>query len=251
MNLYFDLSITQDGVLQIEDITQTFNEYLPEDNDVYITPGRFKYSETYTVNVIKYVSTKGVKVLDVKITSHVDEYGDAVFCDETYYPLLHDGHYVIDHLVIPNIECVENKINIADYDRIYTTDGHEFFKLTNGVLEKCSISELTEPNEYRTTISKAFQETFSLYRLNDTYLELCNQHLHKLMKNLCAKEKEAHDIELDLVWLSINAIKYNVEFGMLDQAQRLLEEIHKCTGIAKLVNNNLNTNNGYGCKCCL
>jgi hypothetical protein len=36
------------------------------------------------------------------------------------------------------------------------------------------------------------------------------------MKNLCAKDSEAHDIEIDLIWMSINAIRYNVEFGMLN-----------------------------------
>jgi len=51
------------------------------------------------------------------------------------------------------------------------------------------------------------------------------------MSNHCLSAQKAHDLEIDLIWMSMNAIKYNIEFGMLQQAQALLEEILKCTGI--------------------
>lgn len=250
MNIYFDLAITQEGVLQIEDQTQAFNEYLPEDSNFYITPGRFKFSDTYTINIIKQVTTETTNVLDVIITSHINKDGELMHCDETYYPLIKDGHYIIEHIIIPSLDCL-NKIDIESYNFVYGTDGIDIYKWNGVNYEKCSELDLLEDVEGHNTISRSSQETFSLFHLNQTYLKLCKEHLYKLMKNLCASKEDAHDLELDLMWLSLNAIKYNVEFGMLNQAQQLLEEIYKCTGISKLVNNDLNTDNQYGCKCCM
>ena len=49
----------------------------------------------------------------------------------------------------------------------------------------------------------------------------------------------------------MNAVKYNIEFGMLLQAQSLLEELTKCTGVSKLQGSTLNKNTNHGCKCCI
>jgi hypothetical protein len=38
-------------------------------------------------------------------------------------------------------------------------------------------------------------------------------------------KNEAHNLNIDLIWMSLNAIKYYIEFGMLNQARALLEEI--------------------------
>ena len=88
MNTFFDLAIIQDGVLQITDTTQQFPDtYLPEDNYNYVSVGRFKYSDTYTVNVINYVSTKKSEILKVLINAHKDESGNCINLDEAYFKL--------------------------------------------------------------------------------------------------------------------------------------------------------------------
>ena len=87
-----------------------------------------------------------------------------------------DGHYIIDHIIIPSINCVQSNVNPQNYDFIYATDGVNFFKLVENSFEECSILELTEINsDLKTTISKASQETFSLCLLNNKFLELSKQ----------------------------------------------------------------------------
>jgi hypothetical protein len=134
------------------------------------------------------------------------------------------------------------------YDFVYATDGINFFKLIENSFEKCSVLELTDINtDLKTTISKASQETFSLCLLNNKYLELCKQQFDKLISSRC-KTKTDLSSDLDLIWVSLNAIKYNVELGMLTQAQSLLEDVYSCTGISQLINN-LTKSNNYGCGC--
>jgi hypothetical protein len=81
------------------------------------------------------------------------------------------------------------------------------------------------------------------------YLELCKEYLCTLIKNPCMNKNEVHNLNIDLIWMSLNAIKYYIEFGMLNPAQALLEEIYKCTGITNLASTCKNEIN-YGCKCC-
>ena len=188
MNTTFDLSITQDCVLLIQDTTQSYcencnKEYLEEDSNLYVTKGRFKYSDTYTINVIKYVSSNddilntGGTIEKVLITPHVDNAGLIMYCDEAMYDLKKDGHYVIDHLIIPSLQCINNLIEkeyeiIPEYDYIYATDGINFYKYINNNYTVCSIDELISINSDSTTISKSSQDTFSICNLHKCYLNL-------------------------------------------------------------------------------
>lgn len=255
MNVYFNLSIINGNVLQIQDTTQEYNSYLPEkDNAKYYSPGRFKYSDTCTVNVIKYASTKNSEIVEVIITPHLEN-ETLMFLDEATHTLQKDGHYIIEHLILPSNECIQYLINLDDssldaYNLIYSTDGNRFYKWGRYkededceeylyIQEPCSIDEILEINpETITTISKSIQDTFSICLLNNQYLELNYKALQGYQK--CQK---LDNFNADLIWMTINAIKYNIEFGLLNQAQALLEEISYCK-IINMQNNN-------GCKCCM
>lgn len=247
MTTYFDLSIISDCNLQISDSTQNYNQYLPDDSNEYITAGRFKYRETYTINVIKYVSTTETEILTTIITPHVDEHDRVMYLDEACYKLFKDGHYIIEHIILPNLECALRTKDVHSKG-VYATDGQNFYVLNGDELKPITIEDLLEVDIEGTSISKSTQETFSLCILNNKYLELCKQEFTSLINNACPN-KQARNLDIDLVWMAINAIKYSIEFGMLTQAQAMLEEIFRCTGIAKLNKNNKTGN--HGCKCCL
>ena len=73
--------------LLITDVTQDSNEYIPEDKvDVenYYARNRFKYSETYTINVIvKYTldTVNSGKIIDVFFNDHCSQ------LDELHYTI--------------------------------------------------------------------------------------------------------------------------------------------------------------------
>lgn len=260
MNLTFELLIVQDGLLRIKDTTRenNLNEYLDEEAEQYVRLGRFKYSDTATINVIKYKTYRSSTptIVDVIISKHVDENGDLAQLDEAYYALSNDGHYIIDHIVLPTETLAKHLINlesnkphgtvgINDYSNFYTTDGKKIFKYINGIPEECTIEELIEVNVEASNLSKISQETFSIYFLHQCYLEQSKIELNNLICKSCKEPVSDALYNINLIWVSINAIKYNVEFGLLDQAQSVLEDLNRCGSICKPVKHNL-----YDCNCC-
>lgn len=221
MNVYFDLNMVGNCCVQIIGTTQNYDD--------------FSYKNTYTINVIKYISTKDTNILKTIIVSHVDSEGNELE-DKTQFHLSKDGHYVIEHLIIPNKDFIDTLNDYSTYDCLYATDGYKFYKKNSNETkwQECDINDIITSEFKKTTISKASQDTFSICILNKKYLELCKNQFCKLTQNPCLHVKELHNFELDLLWMGINAIKYNVEFGNLFQAQLLLEEIISCTGISLL-----------------
>jgi hypothetical protein len=112
MKLTFKLSIVQDCVLQIKDTTREYNslEYLDENENRYNHRGRFKYSDTFTVNVIKYKKYLANKpeIVETIITPHSTETSE----DEAYHSLIKDGHYIIDHIILPSIDLADKLITL-------------------------------------------------------------------------------------------------------------------------------------------
>ena len=246
MNLTFNLSIVQDCVLQIKDTTRECNnsEYLEESSNMYIKLGQFKYSETYTINVIKYknYNSETAEIIDTIITSHVDN-DNNIILDEAYHNLQKDGHYIIEHLVIPNINLVDKLIKleennavgtmgINDYDNFYVTDGINFYKFKNDNLESCDIIEILNVNPLNSNISKTYQETFSICFLHKCYLEHCKNEIQGII-NVCVPNTVSYIS--NLIWICINAIKYNIEFGQLEHAQSILENLLRCGGFCKSI----------------
>lgn len=258
MNLMFDLSIVQNCVLQIKDTTREENplEYLSEQSTAYVTPSQFKYSDTYTINVIKYkqYTSDNEEIIETIITSHLDEDGNIIYLDEAYHTLQKDGHYIIDHIVLPSIKTAELLIEleqdnatgvhgINNYENFYATDGKDFYKYVNLKPEKCSIEEIMHNTQ--SNISKTSQETFSICFLHKCYLEHCKKEFNAMIKDRCAHVNYETNYISDLIWISINAIKYNIEFGRLSQAQLILEDLLRCASFCKPIKYNHND-----CDCC-
>lgn len=255
MKLTFKLSIVQGCVLQIKDTTREYNslEYLDENENRYNHRGRFKYSDTFTVNVIKYKKYLADKseIVETIITPHPTETSE----DEAYHSLTKDGHYIIDHIILPSIDLAGNlitlkqlnsleTIGIEDYKHFYATDGTNFYKYINNTPELCSIEEIIEMDSEETNVSKISQETFSICFLHKCYLDRCKSEFERVIRNRCADVNYNSDKITDLIWLSINAIKYNIEFGRLSQAQSILEDLLRCGQFCKPVKY---TNHDCGC----
>lgn len=238
-------------LIRITDVTQDSNEYIPEnitDTLVYNQNNKFKYSETCTINVIQYVSTKDKEILETIYTEHCS------YLDEAYYKVLKDGHYTIHHFILPTVDWLQEELTkqdnlTQDHLSIYVTDGEKVYLYNQGSLNEIDIQVLIEINDEDTTISRISIDTFSIYYLRKCYIQICKTILNTIDLKCVNNNKSMEEVifNRDLLWMTINIIKYHVEFNDLIESQRLIELINKCGGMCQNIPATYNKNNFCGC----
>lgn len=228
---------TNNCEIVITDLTQDSDEYISEDTpqedlEAYYSINKFKYTETYTVNIFqKNTSEESMEIIDTIITCHGND------LDEVHYNLTPDGYYVIYHLIIPSLDWYleesskEESIIKSDMG-IYVTDGSKIYKQTDGVLTEVNSYLIAQVNTEDTTLSRITLEEFSICHLFDCYLSLCKQIFNNISYRCLSKDNiEDLIFKRDFIWMTINVLKYYVETNQFFEAQRLLTEINYCGGI--------------------
>lgn len=234
----------------ITDLTQDSNEYVTEsilDAEAYYERNKFKYSETYTVNIIQKNTVTSEEILDTLYTDH------SSYLDEVHYQLKQDGFYTIHHLILPSLEWLQRELekehSVLEKDLdVYVCDCSNVYRYCSGELTQVSSEVLAEINTENTTISRTSIDQFSICYLYDCYVSLCRQ-IFKRINYRCVNENDLDEIKFkrDFLWMTINIIKYYVELNQLLEAQRLLEEVNFCGGLCN--EQGLSKQQGSGCGC--
>lgn len=210
----------QNCSIAIIDLTQDSDEYLNEhieDTEAYHQRNKYKYSETVTINIIIKNTTKESTIIKYTVTDHCS------YLDEEHFNFNEDGYYTIIHAIIPTIEYTNVNSPLIQY----VWDGEIIHKRTS--LKDCEISmeefaEIVTNQELdNTTISGVTLTQFSICHLYQCFINKCQESF----KNISPCSTNTYN-NRDLVWMTINIIKYYVELGQLLQAQRLLEQLNSC-----------------------
>lgn len=238
------------GRIVITDLTQDSYEYIDEtitDTEPYYENNKFKYSETCTINIIQRNRIGKSETIDTLFTDH------SSYLDEQYYDIEQDGHYTIYHCILPTYEWFQKEIekpdNLTKKDiNIYFTDGKQIYNYCNNKIEVVESAVLAIVNTENTTISRVCADEFMIYQLYDCYINLC-----KLLFNdlgiRCKKSGDFDEItyKRDFLWMTINVLKYQVEFGNFNEAERILEEVNYCGGFCN--GSEVRPKQGSGCGC--
>jgi hypothetical protein len=115
-------------------------------------------------------------------------------------------------------------------------DSWEQNTTTNFELEGVTLEEVIYRNVEGTTISRVCEDYVSICFLNRCYIDLAQQIFRAAGFNACDKKNQI-DPDLifrrDLVWMTINVIKYMTDLGQLAEAQRIIERIAGCNGLCR------------------
>ena len=227
-------------------ITDTSN-YLAEDFSGTVK-GKFKYSDTVSIDVLQHNKTTETVYRDPIYTKH-----DTL--QPINIPVKFDGWFDIIHLVLPSIEWFNREIDKSQgsalglYDLVYFSDGIDIYKYLDGNVSQVTINEVLEVNPINTTISKTNRDYVSICFLRKCYINLCQQIFEDRGFSRCWNKNKV-DSELiykrDLVWMAINVIKYLTECEQLAEVERIIETIQGCNGLCTSSNLIRNTN-GCGC----
>lgn len=221
----------------ITDLTQNTDEYVDEDIqnvEIYYKQNRFKYSETYTINIIQRNKLNSSEILNTYYTEHCS------YLDEQHVKIDQDGYYTIYHVILPSIDWLNNELskdkNITSNSdiNIYVTDGSKIYKYNNSKLTEVEPKIVSEINIENTTISRIESDQFIICKLFQCYINLCKSIFNNTnLKCLNKSNTSELTYNRDFLWMSINVMKYYIEKGYFAEAERVLENIDYCNGFCQ------------------
>jgi hypothetical protein len=262
----FDISIQTNinGNITIEDYSREYDQYFPEDQ-VIQEAGRYKYSESKTLNVIMKVNSGKIILEDVLLHNHdqlvedpTDSNNQIYDLEKTEFTVKKDGYYNINHVVLPTKEWFLNTYSkqSEDYksafETIYIIDSdNKLYKYVDDEFVECTIKEIIERNHEGTTIEKCIIEVFYTGFLQMCYINYCRKLFSKLTKNCDYKclPQDVKDLTYirDFLWMVLNTIDYQISFKQYMEAQRVLEMTNYCGGFCQNQELNAGPNTGCGC----
>lgn len=226
---------------------QDNSTYLPEDS-TGVVKGKFKFSETISIDVLQLNKTSEIVYINPTYTDHSTVKEATLQVDS-------DGWFSLVHLVLPSVEWFNKEKAKTEgsalglYDIVYFIDGDIVYKYINQSIQQVDISEILEINPVNTTISKTSEDFVSICFLRKCYINLCKQILDNRGFSSCWNKNKI-DSELiykrDLVWMAINVIKYLTECEQLAEVERIVEIINGCNGLCTSSNS---SNKASGCGC--
>ena len=243
MELNINVTTSDNCKIMVSDIST----YLAEDFSGTVK-GKFKYSDTVSIDVLQHNKTTETVYRDPVYTKH-----DTL--QPINIPVEFDGWFDVIHLVLPSIEWFNREIDKSEgsalglYDLVYFSDGIDIYKYLDGNVSQVTIIEVLEVNPINTTVSKTNRDYVSICFLRKCYINLCQQIFEDRGFSHCWNKNKV-DSELiykrDLVWMAINVIKYLTECEQLAEVERIIETIQGCNGLC--VSSNLTSKtNGCGC----
>lgn len=236
------------------------DEYLNEEGDIVVSTRNYAYSHTITLNTLTSIKSDGVE--SIKETDIVFHEVDCI--DESDMEMPIDGLYQVTHIILPTEVWLQYVLDrdvtaLTAYNLIYiynkTTEG--FQKYINNELVDVTLEEVLAVNamppvnitDKTSTIIRSDKNTFCTCYINECFYRLCKNLLIEL-PGKCQNKLDLLKSSIynrDLIWMTINVIKYLLELKQFYEAQRVLEDITFCGNICKdVMNKNLK---GTGCGC--
>jgi hypothetical protein len=264
MEFDIDIHTGLNGKITIEDYSQEYDQYFPEDQAVQ-EYGRYKYSESKTLNVIMKVNSGEIKLVDVLLHSHdqleEDPTTPGVYLygvEKTDFRVVRDGYYNVHHIVLPTLDWYTNTYlkqtddYRAGFDSVYIIhDDNKLYKLVDDEFVECTVKEIVARNHEGTTIEKCIIDVFYTGFLQMCYINYCRQLFQKLTKGCnytCAPEDTKNITYIrDFLWMVLNVIDYQISFKQYMEAQRVLEMTNHCGSFCQ--NQELNAGPSTGCGC--
>lgn len=214
--------------------------------------GQTTYKDSITINVLVLKKVKSEKVIQSEVSHYCSEI-DTEVSDIDTIKIQEDGHYTIYHIIIPTIPQDELISYTQDLTtqyywykngKIWYKDGDTPKEYTGNILKLLS----TDDN-VSTSIRYACKDIFVLCHLQECFINHCKDVFSNLYTFQCSKKSSKVDtFNRDLLWMTINVIKYYIENGQYSTAQALLEEFENCgSTICKQSTSAKLSSNGCGC----
>lgn len=218
-------------------------------------------SEWLRVNDIVFLDFVTYNKIDEQKTESFIYPVDSLSDYRTYvvdYKSNKDGWYTVSHLVIPKLSWFQS------INKTYMSKGtYYFYDTSSSSFVKVIKEELETTYEYdidpyliyvaidNPTISGVEDEVFIIGRLEKCFEDKVKAILYGNLYTKCQTIKDKNPIfrDRDIVWMTLEILKYLIRYCKYSEAQRILEMVDNCNGFC----NNSTFKDGYnfnkGCNC--
>ena len=152
MEFDIDIHTGLNGKITIEDYSQEYDQYFPE-NQIIQEYGRYKYSESKTLNVIMKINSGKITLVDVLLHDHDQlvedpmEPGNYLYdLEQTDFTVKRDGYYNVNHIVLPTMDWYTNTYLEQDdeyrkaFETIYIIGSdNKLYKYTEEGFIECTV----------------------------------------------------------------------------------------------------------------
>lgn len=116
--------------------------------------------------------------------------------------------------------------------------------------EKVDLETLLEINPQVSNLDITYEYYFQTCRLRKCFINICYQIFDQTASITCNKLSVDKDLiyKRDLIWSSLNVIKYMIEMDQYEEAERLLEKIMGCNGLCDNGCDKSPKSNNCGCR---
>lgn len=255
--------ITKSGVygILVEGLEKDNGEYLDETTDVIVSTRNYAFSHSVTINALTSIKADGTETF---VSSDIVEH--VVDCiDNSEFVFTIDGLYKVSHIILPTqvwLAYVKSKDATAlqAYNLIYyynTTDGKYYKYIDDTHISEVTLTEILAINavapvlitDKTSTIIRTDKNTFSTCFLTDCFNNVCKNLLTTLPTTCKNKVDDLQSLIFtrDLLWMSINVIKYCLDLQQLYEAQRYLEGVTYCNTCPDYLSKTNSNSTGCGC----
>lgn len=125
-------------------------------------------------------------------------------------------------------------------------------EISGQIYSKNYTEEITEEDfsvllniEDQSSLLKSQQDTFAICYIHNCFLNVCQKAYNNMLYSKCKKVNDDVFFNRDFLWMTINVIKYNLDLGYNEEAQRILDEFNSCGN--NMCNNFSSIDYGCGC----
>lgn len=250
----FNVSLTTDCAVTLADVTgftDTNTTGFILESAGTIPLDSYKLSSGYFLDIITYnkYNRQPIVVLTGALSNTPTAEVLPVYTDNfpaISYALSQDSIYTLHRYFIMSDVFYNSQLSTDRFDGkiVYYTDGIDIYKVTEGVANKItSAAFVLEDQELSTNL-----------HTSNTFVSTCytNKCYYTLMQKIlldqdcmdCSKLDNATVKYMDLMYMSLEVIKYLKDLGTISEIQRVIESLDTCGGVCGPI---VKTNSNCGC----
>lgn len=220
------------------DVDSNATGFLLESNTDDVTFGVYKLSYGYFINVILYNKYNSEPI----ITNTTEDFfavaqpSNATYANNftpTKYTLTKDGSYTIKRFFVISDDFYTAHADDGIFDEkiVYYTDGTSIYKVTDSVPTQITFSAFLDASFTTATVLEIDSILISTCILNSCYYKLMNVILDFNLNSCDQKYFTQYVKDRDLVYMTLEIIKYLQESNNITQIQKVIEAIEGCCSV--------------------